>query len=294
MAEFVEATWLPRIKARKACWKLEANKEKNHILPAFGSKSLASITESDVRRWLDTFERQQCALSTRNRRLHVLKTIFTLAVEHGVLPADPSRHVQSRHVKKNHWPSLDDAHVASLLSALHFHSDRKAKAIELIMLTGAQKREILNARWEDLFLDEGILLAQRGSGPSARKIRLYNAARSIFRSLPRKGGSPWIFPGRDGRAPLSDIFHFWNALRNQLGLGDISIRDLHHVFVEWQFRLGISPLTLHRVPGMADMQRGSDMGPAPLWGCALADLPHHANLACHCVYSTAYSGATQK
>lgn len=180
LAGFVNAAWLPRIKARKASWKRETNIAQNHILPPSGSKSLARITESDVRRWLLTFEREYRAAATRNRRLHVLKSIFRLAAEHGVRPADRARRVQSRHVKKALLcHAMEDGRLEALLSVLHPQPGRKAKAITLIMLSGAQKPEILNARWESIFLDGDILLAPTG-GVSTRKIRLSNPARTIF------------------------------------------------------------------------------------------------------------------
>lgn len=54
--------------------------------------------------------------------------------------------------------------------------------------------------------------------------------------------------------PLSGIFQFWSALRDELGLGDMSIRDLRHVFAKWQLGPGLSPQILQRGPGMEDMR----------------------------------------
>lgn len=253
LADFVNGTWLPHIRARKASWKLEENTAKNHILPVFGLKRLDAITEADVRRWLAGFERQNSAPATRNRRFHVLKGIFVLAVKRGVLAAAPTREIRCSRVAKTRWPSLDREQLSFLLGFLNRSGRREAKALALLLLTGARKSEILAARWENLFLDENLLLTPRtGASTSYRKIWLTPEAGEIFRSIPRQEDSPWIFPGRDKAKPISDIFLFWKEVRAELGLEYLTIRDLRYVFADWQLRSGMSRPMLQRCMGIAD------------------------------------------
>lgn len=254
LAGFVSATWLPHIKARKASWQFEANIARNHILPVFGAQRLAAITRADVERWLAEFARRKSAPSTRNRRLHVLKSIFSLAVEKGLLSTAPTRGIQTPRVKKTCWPSLDTAHLSFLLDALSRSPKREARAIALLLLTGARKNEILHARWEHLFLEEGLLLAPRVGTPPYRKIWLSAEAREIFRAIPRHQDSPWVFPGRDSDKPVSDIFLFWKELRAELGLEALSIRDLRYVFADWQLRSGMAMPTLQRCMGVTELR----------------------------------------
>lgn len=254
LADFVRDMWLPHIRAYKASWKLEENIAKNHILPALGAKSLAAISEEDVRHWLDDFQKQRCAPATCNRRLHVLKSIFSLAVETGSVVAAPTVQLHTARVKKSRWPTLDEQHLANLWGTLSRSPKKEARAISLLLLTGARKREILNARWENLFLDKGLLLASRARDGSQRKIWLSADAKEILRSIPRQEGSPWIFPGRDISRPISDIFLFWKELRSELELGGLSIRDLRYVFAERQLRSGISPVTVQSYLGINDMR----------------------------------------
>lgn len=254
LAEFVSATWLPHIRARKASWKLEANIAKNHILPDFGGRPLASISTAEVEGWLTALVTRKCAPATRNRRMYVLKSIFNLAVEHGVIPVAPTRSIQCRRVKKTRWPSLDRQQLAALLDALSRSPRSEARAIALLLHTGAHKSEILHARWENLFLQEGFLLAPRTGTPPFRKIWLSAGAQEILYALPRRSGSPWLFPGRDSSRPVSDIFLFWKELRTELGLGELSIRDLRYVFADWQLRSGMSMPALRCCLGVQNLQ----------------------------------------
>ena len=271
LAEFVSAAWLPHIRTRKASWKLDESIAKNHILPVFGHKSLDDILEADVQRWLTKLERQNCAPATRNRRFHVLKGIFDLAVERGVLAAAPTRQIRCARVAKTRWPSLDREHLSFLLEVLNRSERREARALALLLLTGARKNEILTARWENLFLEENLLLASRTGTSALRRVWLSPEAAAIFRRIPRQADSPWIFPGRDKTRHVSDVFLFWKEARAVLGLEDLSIRDLRYVFADWQLRSGMALPTLQRCLGITDMRElharllcpGAGRGPVP-------------------------------
>ncbi|MBD5137537.1 MAG: tyrosine-type recombinase/integrase [Lachnospiraceae bacterium] len=254
MEEFVSAAWLPHVQAHKASWKIDEHTARNHILPVFGGKPIASITEADIRQWLTGYEKQRCALSTRNRRLHVLKSIFNFAVEKGLLEEAPTAKIRSKRIKKTRWPSLDRKYLSSLLDALNKSPKKEAKAITLLLLTGAHKSEIIKARWENLFLEEGVLLVPRAGMPPYRRIWLSTEAKEILRSIPRRADSPWIFPGRNVSKPLSDIFLFWKELRTELGLEALSIRDLRYVFADWQLRTGVPLAVVQRSLGINDMR----------------------------------------
>lgn len=254
LAEFVGDTWLPHVRMNKSSWKLEESIARNYILPVFGAKALSDISEADVQRWLDNFVKAGCAAATRNRRLHVLKSIFNLAAQTGRFCESPTDQLHSTRVKRTSWPALDGKRMGKLLTALNESQRREARAIALLLHTGARKSEILNARWENLFLEAGLLLTYRAEGGPGRKVWLSAEAKKILRSIPRQEGSPWIFPGRDSTRPISDVFLFWKELRSELGLGDLSIRDLRYVFAEWQLRSGISPVAIQSCLGISDMR----------------------------------------
>lgn len=198
------------------------------------------------------------------------RVFFRLAVERGLLTEALTRQIRCARVAKTHWPSLDKEHLSFLLDVLYKSDRREAWALALL-LTGAHKNEILTARWENLFLDENLLLAPRKGTATWRRIWLSPEAREIFRRIPRQAGSPWIFPGRDKAKPISDIFLFWKELRAELGLEDLSIRDLRYVFADWQLRSGMSMPMLQRCMGLTDMRElnsrllcsGAEHGPVP-------------------------------
>ena len=65
-----------------------------------------------------------------------------------------------------------------------------AAAFRLLMLTGCRSSEIMNLRWEDVFLaTHEIRLRDSKTGP--RTVPLSPAAAGVLAELPRAGGNDW-------------------------------------------------------------------------------------------------------
>lgn len=64
----------------------------------------------------------------------------------------------------------------------------------------------------------------------------------------------WLPHIRDKAKPISDIFLFWKELCAELGLGDMTIRDLRNVFADWQLRSGMSVTSVKLCLGIGDMR----------------------------------------
>jgi integrase len=67
-------------------------------------------------------------------------------------------------------------------------------AIRLLVLTGARLREILDAKWEHVDLDRGMIFLP-DSKTGRKPIYLPAAAAEILSALPRVDGNPYVIPG---------------------------------------------------------------------------------------------------
>ena len=102
-------------------------------------------------------------------------------------------------------------------------------AIRLMMLTGCRKSEILTLRWTDVDLEAGELhLADAKAGP--RTVHLPPTAVRLLKTLPRREGCPWVFPGedREGRFSGGGLDHVWQTVRTNAELEDVRLHDLRH------------------------------------------------------------------
>ena len=95
--------------------------------------------------------------------------------------------------------------------------------------TGRREREILTLQLPEVDLSAGkIRLPDAKSGP--RAMQLPPPAVRLLGVLPRRAGSPRVFPGRapGGRYSEGGLDRAWRAVREAAKLEDVRIHDLRH------------------------------------------------------------------
>ncbi len=107
-----------------------------------------------------------------------------------------------------------------------------AGAMRLLILTGARLREILDARWEYVDIERGVIfLADSKTGK--KPIYLSAAAQAVLASLPRIDGNPYIIAGAKEGAPRADLKKPWAAVQKAAGLEGLRLHDLRHSFASF-------------------------------------------------------------
>jgi integrase len=102
-------------------------------------------------------------------------------------------------------------------------------AIRLLILTGARLREILDARWEHVDFERGILFLP-DSKTGRKPVYLSAPALEVLASLPRLEGNPHIIAGLKDGAPRADLKKPWAAVTRAAGLEGLRLHDLRHSF----------------------------------------------------------------
>lgn len=244
--------YLPHIRLRKRSWQVDERILRQHILPTFAARQLHDISRTDVERWLAFLAAKGLAPATCNRILSVFKSLCSFAVACGLLPLSPCMGVASFQIRQLRERYLTQAEARRLLQALRASPRPEARALQLLLLTGARKSEILTARWEHVHLERHLLTVPLSKSNRPRHIVLSDEAMHIIRNLPRRPGCPWLFPGGSSSRPLADIYLFWNRLRRQLGLADVRIHDLRHTFASILVNAGHSLYEVQRLLGHRD------------------------------------------
>ena len=227
-----------------------------HILPQLGTKRLTMITHADV-------ESLHASMSERrpqaNRTLAVLSAVWSWAARHRHVDAasNPTKGVEKyresareRYLTKDELLRLSDALTAAETTGLPYSVDKlnpKAKhapkpenrrrkfdrhsmaAIRLLTLTGARLREILDAQWEHVDLERGMIFLP-DSKTGRKPIYLSAAAAAILSALPRIDGNPYVIPGEKTGQPRADLKRPWDAICEVAGLDGVRLHDLRHSF----------------------------------------------------------------
>ena len=102
-------------------------------------------------------------------------------------------------------------------------------AIRLLILTGARVREILDAKWEHVDIERGVIFLV-DSKTGRKPVYLSAAALEVLAGLPRIEGNPYIIPGSKVGQPKVDLKKPWAAVCKAAGLEGVRLHDLRHSF----------------------------------------------------------------
>ena len=100
-------------------------------------------------------------------------------------------------------------------------------AIRLLILTGARVREILDAKWEHVDIERGVIFLV-DSKTGRKPVYLSAAAPEVLVGLPRIEGNPYIIPGSKVGQPKVDLKKPWAAVCKAAGLDGVRLHDLRH------------------------------------------------------------------
>ena len=224
----------------------------NHILPALGGKALAEVGRAEVSAFHHGL---RATPGAANAVLGLLSRMFRMAEAWGLVPpgSNPCRAVRRYRTRKcERFLTPEEFH--RLGRALRdLETEGKAwpsavAAIRLLALTGCRRSEILDLRWDDVDRTAGELrLRDSKAGP--RMVPLTAPAKRVLEGVPRSPDNPWVFPARHGDGRLTDLHHYWEAVRERAGLHDVRIHDLRHSYASRALALGESLSAIGRLLG---------------------------------------------
>lgn len=257
LAEFVHEHYLPYAKTRKRSWGTDEVMWRLHILPVLGQLRMNRVTRQDVLSLHHGMLAQGYAAGTCNRMLILLRSLYNCAIRWEFLPlgGNPCDGVSpfEDHGARERYLSREE--VERLFDELERNANvQVGQVIKLLLYTGARKREILDARWEDIDWQRRVLTvsAERSKSKKPHYIPLSDAALSLLHTLPRQDDMPWLFFNpKTGKPPVS-VFYAWNTIRRRVGLPDVRLHDLRHSFASFLVNSGRSLYEVQKLLGHHD------------------------------------------
>jgi len=240
---------------------------RNHAIPFFGPRPIASIDADDIAAWVRAQQRSGAADWTIRARWTAMRAVFSHAARHGWIPASPAD-VLERRERPRHGRSrlrfLDDAEIEGLLAhsgagvkelyravKLRDHYARTTRAaIGLMTFCGLRVSEALGLAPDEVDFDGGHVKVRyqlsrdgrrvpiktdRHSDAGRRDVVMMTALAKLLRGvvLALPPGSETLLATPYGRPieyrhGLLDPFH---AARTAAGLGDdVTPHALRHTF----------------------------------------------------------------
>lgn len=251
LREFALDRYIPFAKRTKRSWLQDEAQLRNHILPEFGDMYMDQITTSKILDFRQKMQEQGYANGSCNRPIVLISYMFNLAADWGVprISKNPVKKVQPLSEKKRQR-FLTESETRRLLDTLKRCPHRaEAQAIELLLLTGARLKEIINARWEYVDFERSCLMVPLSKSGKPRLVALSGAAIELLSGLDSKGKSDWLFPLSFGDRPLYGLQHRWVKIRQEAGLPDLRLHDLRHSYASFLVNSGVSLYVVQELLG---------------------------------------------
>ncbi len=274
IAAFFTEKYLPYIKSYKRSWDTDDSMMRNHLLPKLGHKHMGSLTPPDVAVFIEQMKAQGYAPGTCNRALVLLRYGYTLAVRWKVpgVESNPVKEVKNLSDDNKIERFLTTDQTARLLAAVRESESEMLPSIVLFLLyTGARKREVLDARWEDIDWERKSWRIPKTKSGKIRHIPLSSGALQLLESLKRFAAtdgamnsvsgdalaSRHIFANPQTGLPYVSFYYSWDAARIRAGLPDLRVHDLRHSFASFLVNAGRSLYEVQELLGHADIRTTS-------------------------------------
>jgi integrase len=252
-ANFMTERYMPYVREYKRSWQCDDSLLRNHLLPALGKKYLDEITKQDVIAFHHGLRAKGKAPGTCNRCLIMLRYAMNLAARWGIPGAlsNPTKDValfEDHAGKKERYLSQEEAQ--RLYEAVQKSDNPMLQyIIPMLILTGARKREVLDAQWEDFDLTRQQWRIPVTKAGKPRYVPLSDGVLQLLAAVPHDDKCPWIFANPRSHQPYVSIFYSWDTARKRAGLADVRIHDLRHSFASFLVNAGRSLYEVQKILG---------------------------------------------
>lgn len=238
-----------------------------HLLPRFGRERADAITTQAIARWLAEKRKGGLAPATVEKLKVTLSRSFELAFKAGAkgIVRNPVHGIPREKFNNARDRYLSPGEAARLLAAAEQSANPQLKSIiGLLLLTGARKRELLDARWENIDLERKLWFLPMTKNGNSRFVPLSQAAVDIIKALPRFENCPWLLPNPSSKkkTPYTDLKHPFDTARRLASLPDITIHGLRHSAASAMVNAGVDLFAVGKVLGhknIASSQRYSHL-----------------------------------
>jgi len=228
---FIHEQYLPFAKTAKRSWRTDEMMFRLHILPAIGKMPMDEISDAPIARLLQRMRDRGYASGTTNRVLVLLRYAFNLAKKWQVagVSRNPTEGLSTEpEVGRERYLTSDE--LRRLIDTLHTDENQvAARAITLLLLTGARRNEITHAKWDHVDWERRTLLVPISKTGRPRLITLNAAAIDLLKSIDRVSGNPFIFPSPLTSRPCPSLHFPWTRIKRRAGLNQLRLHDLRHI-----------------------------------------------------------------
>lgn len=180
------------------------NRMEKDVFPSLGVYPITDIVPPLILQTMRKIEARG-AHEIARRTLQCTGQVFRYAIGEGKAESDPTRDLvgQLKPFKKSHYAALDIKQLPEFIQTLDKNDARlyahTRRAMKLLMLTFVRTSELIQAKWSEFDLDEGlwIIPAERMKSRKDHIVPLSRQAIEILKEQQEMTGKwDWVFPNQ--------------------------------------------------------------------------------------------------
>ncbi|ENV34296.1 site-specific integrase [Acinetobacter gerneri] len=252
---FFNKTYLPMAQLNKKSWKDDVSRFKNHIEPTLGHIQLTQITAAMLSDLMLEIKTEDRANATVNRTRALLSSMFNVAFEREIIDQSPMSRVKKLIEQNQIERYLDEDELKRLMYVLahpnvhNIDNQVIVGIVEMLLLTGARKGEVLNLKWADLDENNHLWKLNENKSGKPRIIQLNSQAQQIIRKMSRK--YLYVFANPKTGLPFNDIRKTFQKILEASQIENFRIHDLRHNFASMAVNNGCDIYVVQHLLGHA-------------------------------------------
>jgi integrase len=248
---------------------MDKSRIERHVKPLIGRKSVVGLSSEDLERLQADILSGKSAAARKGRGGHttggrgvaartigMLGTILEFARRRKLIKENPAQGVRKlAGGRQRRFLSLPEiAQLGTTLRDGNHAPPAAAAAIQLLLLTGCRRMEVLSLPWA--WVDQKAKCLRLADSKSGFQIRPIGAAAvALLDALPRREGSPWVLPAERGDGHFVGLPRVLDRVCREAGLDGVTVHVLRHSFAAAAAEMGFSELTIagllgHQVAGV--------------------------------------------
>ena len=231
------------------------------LVEHFGAKRIKSITHSDLEKFkLDrlkttTVRGSERSITSVNRELQLMRAVLNFAKRNGWIANNPFEQGESliSQAQENRRDRvLSREEEMRLLAACNGRRAHLRSILICALDTGMRRGEILQLRWRDVNIEEGVITIRATTTKTMRprsvptSTRLREELKRMLEKAP--DDSEFLIFGID-----SDVKHGFTSACEEAGIEDFHFHDCRHTATTRLAQSGLSPLELMRITGHSQL-----------------------------------------
>lgn len=244
-----------------------------HVIPTIGRLRIRDVKPAHIQKMVHMMEGK--AKSTQARVLTITRSMFTVAVENGLIKRNPCiKSIKPRGEKTEERSPLTSEQAEQLLDAA------RGTSMYLFVLIGLEaglrRGELLGLQWKDIDFDAGTISVNRSITPTKDNYegeinielktdaarRTIPVARSLIeelRSAISRSKSVYVIPGKNGKfMGMSTCSYHWGNLVHRVGF-DVVPHQMRHTRITRWFEQGLNIKDVQYLAGHSNSRMTLDV-----------------------------------